>query len=106
LFWYHSNAFETLSTLKFAQRAKLIQNTVIHLTLVSLPSLSEQFSGAELSDFQSNSYRATSAVAGLSHTSALNVFCFQAIVNEDASGDVTALHRQIQQMKVYSSAFE
>jgi kinesin family protein 15 len=50
------NAFETLSTLKFAQRAKLIQNT--------------------------------------------------AIVNEDASGDVTALHRQIQQMKVCSSAFK
>ncbi|KAK4493424.1 hypothetical protein RD792_017674 [Penstemon davidsonii] len=70
-----SSANETLSTLKFAQRAKLIQNNV-YSSQLNLPM--------DISVF----------------LSFINFFSYlQAKINEDASGDVIILQQQIQQLK-------
>lgn len=69
---------ETLSTLKFAQRAKFIQNNVRYPTCpVQLIHSTE--SHGRSTDMPS--------------------ICVQAVVNEDASGELLALKREIQQLK-------
>uniref|UniRef100_A0A0D3CJB8 Kinesin motor domain-containing protein n=1 Tax=Brassica oleracea var. oleracea TaxID=109376 RepID=A0A0D3CJB8_BRAOL len=72
---------ETLSTLKFAQRAKLIQNNVV-------------------CDYSS----ITTSSMKLDLTQVCFIFMFQAKVNEDASGDVTALQQEIRKLKVQLSS--
>ncbi|KAL0816662.1 hypothetical protein Bca101_073106 [Brassica carinata] len=77
--WGSTN--ETLSTLKFAQRAKLIQNNVV-------------------CDYSS----ITTSSMKLDLTQVCFIFMFQAKVNEDASGDVTALQQEIRKLKVQLSS--
>lgn len=77
-----SCALETLSTLKFAQRAKFIRNNV---------SIALYFSHCA-------SLVCKSIICTL-------LFLIQAIVNEDASGDVISMRLQIQQLKVHVTLF-
>ncbi|KAJ9561218.1 hypothetical protein OSB04_006378 [Centaurea solstitialis] len=78
-----SSAIETLNTLKFAQRAKLIQNNVRKFLLVFKFWLSLTFHPYVPQNL--NILRL--------------IIIAKAVINEDASGDVTALQHQIRLLK-------
>lgn len=81
---FSSCAAETLNTLKFAQRAKLIQNNVS--MILYLMELSHIWLHCEIIYF-------------------FTLFMMKAVVNEDSSGDVIALQHQIRLLKVFFSSF-
>ncbi|KAB5561601.1 hypothetical protein DKX38_006558 [Salix brachista] len=83
-------SLETLSTLKFAQRAKFIKNNVCDLALKFVYNLCLVTSGHEIGKrrlLHCYAHRVTA------------LLFLQAIVNEDASGDVIVMRLQIQQLK-------
>jgi hypothetical protein len=105
-----SCAMETLSTLKFAQRAKFIQNNVMNFLTsncfcnchlesdifrrdlfsyfaIAISMKAHLYKGTQQSTMRRN---ANSEVTDLQ---------VQAIINEDASGEMTALRREIQRLK-------
>lgn len=86
-FIIYSSAAETLNTLKFAQRAKLIQNNVSFVACT-------------------DEIKLLSVLMNRALTSGLDIFFMtQAIINEDLSGDVAALKHQIQLLKVKLASY-
>lgn len=83
----YSSAAETLNTLKFAQRAKLIQNNVSFLAPTE--------KSRSLWTLMNNAYTCCFGI----------FFMIQAIINEDLSGDVVALKHQIHLLKVKLASY-